>query len=194
MKLDFFGFDPDSKNCGVCYIKLKQSNGKVQISELVPSHISHSLDLSGDRAVLAMIEKLAKDHPAWGYGKSSGPVIVSERMEAYTHKREAAPNLLMLEQVSGAWQGIWKALYPDCELIWTLPKEWKGTVPKKIHHKRIINKLGLSARLAPRSDSKYYIDEWPHLKPAQNYHILDAVGLALFGIQKTWKSAFVFST
>jgi len=188
---EFFGFDPDSQHCGVAQITLEEiGNQQAQVRRVSASKISTNLGLSGSAAVLAMIEQLSIDHPALKYA-GDPPLICTERMEQYANRTAAGNNLLMLEQVSGAWQGIWKLVYPECKLLWPYPKEWKGTVPKKIHHKRLIRKLGLTARLAARSSEKYHIDEFPNLKPAENYHALDAVGLALHGAKSVWGRGLV---
>lgn len=52
---------------------------------------------------------------------------------------------------------------------WLTPQEWKGSIPKKIHHKRILSKL--------TEHELFLVNE---VKPASLRHnAIDAVGIAL---------------
>lgn len=113
-------------------------------------------------------------------------IITVESQEIYLGGKAAPKNIVALAQMAGA-----QALFALRGLNMTRdafympsPKEWMGQVPKEIKQARSFVKLGIPFR--PMSG--YVVPTVPaHLSiqpPSEWKHMGDAVGLALWGIEK----------
>lgn len=89
-------------------------------------------------------------------------LIVLEKPQVYRHARARSADLVDLAISAGRIEGMFS------RAVWYLPREWKGQVPKKIHHPRIL------AQLTDREKSCL------PSKKGELKHILDAVGLGLY--------------
>lgn len=92
--------------------------------------------------------------------------IAIEGMQVYKDAPEKANSLIPLAFIGGGIAYALQKRWPDAALVVPKPAEWKGQIPKKIHHKRILARLNapLSSVVAKK-----------HLS-----HVTDAAGLALW--------------
>ncbi len=113
-------------------------------------------------------------------GEVSGDFGVPERLviewpQVYRlgGRAGADPNdLLGLAAVAGAVA----AHYYDATINVYKPAEWKGQVPKEVHHARIMRFLSDAEKLAI-----------PKLPKTKLHNVLDAIGLGLFHLGRTGK-------
>jgi hypothetical protein len=115
---------------------------------------------------------------------------VVEGQESYLGpgRHARVSDLLNLAYVAGACAGACYASPLVAKVLRPLPKEWKGTISKKQKQEHIARKLGWkwgerADYIMPATDS--YVPDLPaHIKPADWKHIMDAIGLALWGCEK----------
>lgn len=104
---------------------------------------------------------------------------IVEGQQFYGSKNRSRPeDLINLAQTAGVAAGVlaeWKI-----PVIIPLPREWKGSIPKKVKQKRILNKLGWSSHegrvVVPAAcplDVNFAPSKWTHA--------IDAIGLAQWG-------------
>jgi len=101
---------------------------------------------------------------------------VVEGQETYFGSGKAPPQgIVFLGQMTGvllALSSLHRAI-SKTNLFCPKPKQWKGQVPKDIHHKRIQGKVACAKTLVHGG----IVDkDW--------IHIWDAIGLALYGLEK----------
>lgn len=101
-----------------------------------------------------------------------GPILVAvEAMEAHTSRSGSVlADLVRLSQIGGFVAGV---VHPWREPRWLPPSEWKGSVPKAIHHERI------RAALEP-SELSICEKALQTTPAASRKEILDAIGIGLF--------------
>ncbi len=84
-------------------------------------------------------------------------------------KGKVPPNdVVTLAASAGRWAGRYDALAVDVHYV--KPAEWKGQVPKQIHHPRIW--AALSAR-----DQGVVHDSLKGVAPSKRHNVLDAIGI-----------------
>jgi hypothetical protein len=89
--------------------------------------------------------------------------VIEFQQSRPTDKR---PNdIVQLATVAGLLAGV--CITHDVEILTPLPREWKGTVPKEVHQKRIIKGL--------TEDEIKFLNQF---NAQQRKDILDAIGLA----------------
>lgn len=106
--------------------------------------------------------------------------VVIERPMVYPGGRQQAKpeDIIKLALKAGEWAGVYRQ-WADIEFV--APFQWKGSVPKSIHHERIKAKLSpaeleiVVASFAPRIGI-------PRIAPSKQHNIVDAVGLGLFAV------------
>lgn len=117
---------------------------------------------------------------AAGYFPSSTPSgssvtrLVSELPQIYAgHKAQGnVEDLLQLARTVGQFEGHFKS--QGAEIVIYRPAQWKGQVPKPIHHERVFNSGVLSNE---------ELKHWPLQK---TYHdVRDAICLLLFNLGRT---------
>ncbi len=155
------GIDPDTHNTGIC---LHRPNGGCLLDL---AHVKHKY--TGTRAVIEMairlddvIDNLCRNRDI--------KLIIIENQEAYIGRGSVPNRLLVLAQVTGACISLCTKY--SSNILCPKPKEWKGQVPKDIHNKRVLEKMGTS------EDDLFKGNPIP--KP-QRHHVIDAIGLALWG-------------
>lgn len=97
-------------------------------------------------------------------------VLVCEVPEIYPH----TPNpkdVLAVTMVAGALCTI-----PAKKVCTYLPKTWKGQVPKKIHHERLLTEVTASERVVLDAAKKKYKGLF--------HNAMDAIGLGIWYLQK----------
>lgn len=125
---------------------------------------------------------------------------VVEGQQIYQGVRQRPDDILRLSQVAGGGAGIASHLCGATRLLMPRPQEWKGSVPKPIHQARVLERLGWPYERkgpAPKrtmgkvehsgycvptsvpSDVALY-----DVRPSDWKHIVDAIGLALWGVDQ----------
>jgi len=169
------GVDPDLDTCGVAMLK----NGALFRVALLERDAQNT-GARGSEAALEMIEALRDQLQDYLYDpEDCNTTLVVEGQEIYRPGVGAPPrSILPLTLISGAVIGLVGAATSFCPA----PKTWKGQVPKEVHHKRVLKKLGLASAqdLAP-----YFMRRTPLASEWQ--HVLDACGLALWGKEQLEK-------
>ncbi len=103
-----------------------------------------------------------------------GPIlIVVERPVIYPDSKERDADQVDLAVSAGVLGGALRA-YIKCgsRLLMPTPRQWKGTVPKPIHNERTAKRCPAAVELVNK------------LPKGQRNHVWDAVGLALWGMER----------
>jgi hypothetical protein len=111
--------------------------------------------------------------------------VVIERPMIYPRGQTKNPNDVLSVAVNA---GEWGGLYRQWATIeYVLPFQWKGSVPKAIHHERVLAKLSDAERAVVdqamargRSDASQA--QAKRVARGKRHNVLDAVGLGLFGV------------
>lgn len=167
------GFDPDLHTSGAAIV----DGDKLLMVALtsVPSRVK------GTRAALQ--NAIAAQELMWPMDRVERIAIESPQFYGGGKNKADPADLINLALVSGAAGDLFAKTYPAADIGYVVPRDWKGQVPKHIHHKRICAALGLDYS----TDGKRVIPRWPDsthvvgkITPARAQHVLDAVGLALW--------------
>jgi hypothetical protein len=151
------GIDPGARHCGWCI--------------LFPGSLEWTLScgLSADRPRAAShAEEVVQELR----GRDVAALVV-ERPQVYVGRKQVGdPNdLIQLAFVGGTFA----ALVPHRHLFTPRPAQWKGQVPKDIHHARLAKRMGST---------------WPAIEASARrwgklaHNVYDAVGLALYGLDQ----------
>lgn len=175
------GIDPDSKAVGVA------------ISSYVPRHVERSWGLACLKpkqkwgGVMAASE-LAQATVRLRSGEAR--LIVVEAMRVRRYGGDSATknpqSLVDLAFLGGVVAGVLGS--PERTVVLPVePNDWKGSVRKPMHHCRVLAKLGWQAK-------RFGDHARPETNPSGNYftpvkgadwkHVMDAVGLALWGVEE----------
>lgn len=101
-----------------------------------------------------------------------GAIGTVEGQRHYPNTPKSVPNdLIDLGNSAGRMLGYLESLGVACTL--PKPQAWKGTVPKSVHNKRVIEKVG------GEPDWKAY-----GIRSSDGHHFLDAIGLSIFGTRQ----------
>lgn len=136
-------------------------------------------------AVPAMLRNLAPELSIF-IGIHEPDLIIVEGQNAKFETNAHPQDQIWLGQVAGGAAALALQQTSGAELYMPEASEWKGSVPKPIHQKRILEGLGWSPikkttthsypKKPPREDFDFTSGQWKH--------IVDAIGLALWGIKK----------
>lgn len=149
--------DPGLRHLGVAEFW----DGILQRAFLVKSNVPH---VRGPEAWRAFLGAPVPDEPIrLGQYLAASDVVVLELQQVYRTTPNAS-DLLQVNGVTGALAGATTE-----SVIGYLPREWKGSTPKDIHHKRVL------AKLSTREASGI-----PVMAKSLLHNCLDAVGLGLF--------------
>ena len=122
------------------------------------------------------------------------PTVVIENQTAYlVGENKATPrDLIELSFVAGAFV----AHFPRSTVYRPRPAAWKGQVPKDVHQRRILDGLGLRSTVKGTGRNAYCIPDDPsHISGSQTLdpkdwkHVVDAIGLAVWGLAEAKKQA-----
>lgn len=168
------GVDPDMHTPALALLE----NGRCRNAAL--GRVSASL--TGAEAVAEaskLLPVLAADLVKGWLQEPESALVAVEGQQFYGAKGRARPqDLINLAQVAGA---ACAALSPWAErILIPLPQQWKGSIPKKVKHKRILNKLGWSfheGRVVVPAACPLDVD----FPPSKWTHVIDAIGLAQWG-------------
>ena len=136
----------------------------------------------GDDAVREMAIELGMEGPHHRLAGES--TLIVESQELHLGHRSAPKDIIRLAQVAGAILGAF-GISPKTSML-VSPSTWKGQVPKEIHQARVCKKLGwdfeaMSDHVRP---AQKHWDGFTVHKPSDWKHLMDAVGLALWGLGK----------
>lgn len=178
------GIDPDVHNCAVGYIQYE--NGKMSLGV----EIIRNKEGAERAAAINTIQTTAfRDL----FEIKGNYLLTVEGQDAnYTGRTCARPNdILNLALITGAAITLYKG---GMSCYSPLPREWKGTVPKDIKQKRILDHLGLKYHMAggkhpypvPSNYAPYVVGGCK-VNDGDWKDITDALGLAVWGLEKYLK-------
>jgi len=162
------GIDPGLKGNGLGFVASRAPReGKLVAVAFVPGGGRDASVWAG--LALRTVEEIQK--------LCEPSLVVIEQPKIYTNsnvKRKARhEDILQVAGVVGALAGAIRLRWEGAEILSPLPREWKGQVPKTVHHHRLLNDDLDEQELAL-------------LEPILSKHLpdaLDGVGLARWG----WK-------
>lgn len=165
--------DPGLRMCGVAVFK-----DKVLVSaQVVHNDPAHSA-LRGAKTWLAMAAEVKfVVQPHCPFGDSGDATLVHELMQVYgLGNRKGDPaDLIELAGVAGAVVGVLDPFHA----VSYLPREWKGSTPKKVHQVRILSKLDAVEESQIEGDLTRVKDR-SAAEDAVVRNAVDAVGIGLF--------------
>lgn len=177
------GFDPDTHTAPWATVTL---DGKIMAVGLFESKRQKGVDSAALMAgVIARSYMASTNH------------LVIEGQDAYfsgtTTKKARAEDLISLSFVGGAFA----SRFPGAQILRPLPSQWKGQVPKAVHQGRILTSLGLKYETVGAEGDGYCVPLDPESKipggsklPRSSWkHVVDAIGLALWGAAEIKKQA-----
>ena len=146
--------------------------------------------LKGPAAVVALWEALCEDFDDLGViGSPIDRYLLLEDQVGYKGGRNVG-SLILLAKAAGLAQAAASYELRPTVTKYAAPQTWKGNVPKSAHQPKIIKQSGLPAT---KRGLNYKIDwpsphEWASELPASRQsHIVDALGLALWGLRNLKK-------
>jgi len=189
------GIDPDLHDTALAILELNTEailNGLVSKTQTLPTILdlttaSISSDFTGQEAVIKMI--IALEHEISTFiGLHSIDLCIIEGQQKYFGTSPARiEDIIQGAHISGAAAAYFIANTRDSALIIPTPNTWKGSIPKSIHQARIINSLGWKVKkikshsypLNPPEKFQFTSEKWKH--------IIDAIGLAWWGLKQSIK-------
>lgn len=102
--------------------------------------------------------------------------------------------LMFLAAVSGVVLGLGHVIWPKAAILFPAPAEWKGNVPKEVHHARLMEEqkwqykvMGAASKAkknsrycSPDPESVKHLIGVEDLNAGDWKHVCDAIGLAMF--------------
>lgn len=172
------GIDPDLHNTAAAII------GTSGLFDVKVFNVS--LTHKGPQAVTTMIEELTMSMGSWLLAtRAELSAVVVEGQQIYSYTKARHDSILMLAQVAGAAAAV--ACMRARELWIPTPKQWKGDVPKGIHQARTLTKLGVRYTKTTGKEPYCIPDRIPGInvpKKSDWKHAVDAIGLAVWGLEK----------
>lgn len=114
--------------------------------------------------------------------------VTVENQQIYAGKTKNPQQIKQLAAVAGALLASCSMVWPDAELRYPLPREWKKGTPKRIHQARILSRLGIEHEAKGGRGDGYCVPSWgiapagaEDLNPGDYKHVVDAIGLAAWG-------------
>lgn len=192
----FFGVDPDLHNPVIAAVNAAGICTGVLV-----------IERKGKTEREAVVELIAELRETWGtsvWAAGIGYVtdtdyVAIEAQELYNVGLEKTKNprdILFLGHVAGALIAIFAETVRRDHIFFPAPIQWKGNVPKHVHHVRILDKLGWTAEAKVQTNMTIYVphETSPNFPASAKglhyklwYHILDAIGLAQHAREKVMK-------
>ena len=152
MSIHLFALDPGLRGCGTAWF---DKTGKLMEVDYVRNSVKTG---NGPKAWAGYLE----------HGRCSADIFISEVPQVYRAgaSKGDPDDLIQLAGVVGLFTGIIEA----DEYLGVKPREWKGQVPKDVHHARLVKTLtpeemAMVERAAP---------------PSLRHNVLDAVGIGRY--------------
>lgn len=170
------GIDPDTKATGVAVVQA--FNGGLQIVHV--GLVRAKGRKTSDRRV-EMARNLQRDLCRLYLNISYTPTAVAIEWMKLRPKGEKNPNSIVdLNGISGMCVVACQQL--GAEHVFTpIPSEWKGTVPKSVHQKRVLRRLRLTSDLT-YEESGNPIPGSEKIPASMRTHVIDALGLACWAL------------
>jgi hypothetical protein len=169
------GIDPDSQ-----YIAMA-----IGSAETVLGVCSIKVPGAGKGGFMAMVKALNLAIPAFVLSHDLDPLwpskIIIEGQKIYAGEQAQPNDLIKLAQLAGISAGICSSLYPSKQIIIPQPREWKGSVPKRIHQARLYKKLGWGYKQTKTYAYPINPTVGKELNRGDWKHVGDAIGLMQWG-------------
>jgi len=163
------GIDPDSKDLA---LGLWGDDGPLGAS------VFHVVGATSNYQILDTLAHTS--YSMQGYERPSICAVESQQIDRRT-KRKA--DIIKLAHVAGA-AGLWvRQQFPNIDLIFPTPSEWKGGVAKHAHQGRLYAQLGWGYEIVGSGDRRYARPvrvpaAFQHISRGQWKHVGDALLLA----------------
>lgn len=164
------GIDPDTKNTGIALVEHGMVTW-VGTASAKGSIVQYRLVGMGV-AIATQIDRL---HECL----CVNPSMIAIEWQMLRPTGEKNPNdILNLTGVAGMCvSACLSRFWTDPDYFTPVPVQWKGSVPKTIHQKRILGKVGLTADLKGVRGAE-------EMTKTQKGHCIDAIGLALWAAEQ----------
>lgn len=166
----FLGIDPDTKTTGIAVVKATPMSRMHTEFEVL------SVDVAEARGRLVQ-DRLIEMADAINLGVDGLFRIFDVNRcivewQKLRPNREKNPNAIL--DLTGVAGMAVSACREGCVGVYTpIPSEWKGTVDKQVHQKRILKAVTFNTECG-----------FKDLKRAHLSHVVDAIGLAMWGFEK----------
>lgn len=165
----YAGIDPDTEHSGVALI---WPDGKIEL-KLARAKGRLAVDRAPGMAQ-AIRHVLPEFSGACFYRGIPGLVVKVRAAVEWQHQRkqERNPNAMMgVQAVAGMAVAALssRGVLPE-DIKTPLPHQWKGSIPKEVHQRRLLRRLNLTA------DSP----EFHGIPKSMQEHVIDALGLAVW--------------
>lgn len=167
----WLGVDPDTQHTGIC---LYSADPKYYIVGIIRTPSG----LVGTEAIIAQA-KGAQQFFLYLFANylSTEFGLVVERQTKFHHRKSRPEALLKLALVSGVWLGQANRF---ARIFLPEPVEWKGQIPKEIHHRRVMKEADLSYQMDRDHIVPTNIPSFCKILTSDWTHIIDAIGLAIW--------------
>lgn len=176
------GIDPDTFNTGVAVVSrspqaspFRSSAWKLNVLWVGSASVPTKLKVE-DR-VIKMIDRifsLLGDIPDYRICRG-----VVEGQKVYPRSRVRPNDLIQLAHVAGISAALLDAWFRPEHLCIPEPQQWKGSVPKLAHQRRILKSVGLTKATLKRD-----VPGAQGMTDEQLGHVIDAIGLAAWGASR----------
>lgn len=172
------GIDPDLHHCAYAFATASKvlAVGVVKVSDKI----------TGDKAAPEMNRRLVSAFECFRRHYEPALAVVEGQQIYLGGNTQANPDsILRLGQVAGGAMALAYAAWPGLLVIAPRPQRWKGNVPKKIHHGRILNRYGVrTSEGGEFTPGSLKADGEDHIEASHWIHVLDAIGLAHWGLTR----------
>lgn len=170
------GCDPDLHHTGLALLR----DGKpIALGvALAPPHLKRVDAVLGMCAALP--DALSDLFLQAGWTNRGADRVIVESQQIYYGKSNVRPDdLILLAQVAGACCTLGSFLADDIRL--PKPNQWKGSIPKMVKQRRILDKLGWGHLCTKTTVKPKHCPLDLKLTGTNWSHVLDAIGLAQWG-------------
>lgn len=176
------GVDPDTFSTGLALVEtLDGRKGRVLAVRTAASTRRSPVEKRVVQMALSIREALEELRgEAWDLpGDPTIRAVAVEGQKKYPNDRTRPNDLIRLAQVAGEALAVARGLFPLAVTVEIPdPQDWKGQVPKRVHQRRILKRVGLE-----RVEDLAAVPGGERLTTVQLGHVVDAVGLALYAAQ-----------
>lgn len=171
--MPFLGLDPDMHSIGGALVNI---NG-----QLLEPFVIRSKGNKEKVAVMDML-KIAAEF----LHQSNVIAVAIENQELYLSGPSHTKNprsILHLAQVAGGLLGIVLSNSLTAQIHFPKPVEWKGSIDKLPHHRRILAHAGIDdSRISVMGGKEPYcsVSGYENINPSDWKHVTDAIGLAQY--------------
>lgn len=173
----FLGLDPDMHSIGGAMV---DADGRLLMPFVIRSEGGKE-----KAAVVAMLQKAAEF-----LGGSEVLAMAVENQELYLTGPSRTKNprsILHLAQVAGGLLGIMLSNQPSSQIYFPKPVEWKGSIDKLPHHRRILAHAGIEPhriKVMGGKDPYCSVSGFEHINAGDWKHVTDAIGLAQYAAKQ----------